>query len=340
MLLRFGGGLVHKNWVQHTGLPEAQGLYDPAYEHDACGVGFVAHVKGQPLARHRPAGAAGPHQPGASRRVRLRGEHRRRRRHPASRCPTGSSAAKRPPRLDLPPAGALRRRPGVPPREPTARRSQGAVRADRPRGGAAGARLARRADRDSALGASARRRRAGRSSMFVGRGEAATPGRRRATPLRAEAVRHPQARRARRSTRCLPRSASASTSSSLSSRTLIYKGMLDAEPDRGHVPRPGRSGDGVGARARAPALQHEHVPVVAARAPVPLHRAQRRDQHAARQHQLDEGARGAARVATCFGDDLHEDPADHPRGRQRHARSSTTCSSCSSWPAARCRTRC
>ena len=27
--------------------PEAQGLYDPANEHDACGVGFVAHIKGQ-----------------------------------------------------------------------------------------------------------------------------------------------------------------------------------------------------------------------------------------------------------------------------------------------------
>ena len=26
--------------------PAAQGLYDPAYEHDACGVGFVAHIKG------------------------------------------------------------------------------------------------------------------------------------------------------------------------------------------------------------------------------------------------------------------------------------------------------
>ena len=25
----------------------AKGLYDPAYEHDACGVGFVAHIKGQ-----------------------------------------------------------------------------------------------------------------------------------------------------------------------------------------------------------------------------------------------------------------------------------------------------
>ncbi len=29
------------------GLPPAQGLYDPAHEHDACGMGFVASVKGQ-----------------------------------------------------------------------------------------------------------------------------------------------------------------------------------------------------------------------------------------------------------------------------------------------------
>ena len=28
------------------GLPEAQGLYSPTHEHDACGVGFVAHIKG------------------------------------------------------------------------------------------------------------------------------------------------------------------------------------------------------------------------------------------------------------------------------------------------------
>src|SRR5437762_9391358 len=30
-----------------TGLPPAQGLYDPAHEHDACGVGFVVDVKGR-----------------------------------------------------------------------------------------------------------------------------------------------------------------------------------------------------------------------------------------------------------------------------------------------------
>jgi glutamate synthase (NADPH) large chain len=30
-----------------TGLPKAQGMYNPENEHDACGIGFVAHIKGQ-----------------------------------------------------------------------------------------------------------------------------------------------------------------------------------------------------------------------------------------------------------------------------------------------------
>ena len=29
------------------GLPPARGLYDPAFEHDSCGVGFIAHIKGE-----------------------------------------------------------------------------------------------------------------------------------------------------------------------------------------------------------------------------------------------------------------------------------------------------
>ena len=32
--------------MDQTALPHRQGLYDPANEHDACGVGFVAHIKG------------------------------------------------------------------------------------------------------------------------------------------------------------------------------------------------------------------------------------------------------------------------------------------------------
>ena len=33
--------------IQSTGLPKPQGLYDPANERDACGIGFVANIKGQ-----------------------------------------------------------------------------------------------------------------------------------------------------------------------------------------------------------------------------------------------------------------------------------------------------
>ncbi|HKO88330.1 MAG TPA: glutamate synthase-related protein [Burkholderiales bacterium] len=33
--------------MDHSALPPRQGLYDPANEHDACGVGFIAHIKGR-----------------------------------------------------------------------------------------------------------------------------------------------------------------------------------------------------------------------------------------------------------------------------------------------------
>ncbi|MAK55062.1 MAG: glutamate synthase subunit alpha, partial [Pusillimonas sp.] len=33
--------------ASRIGLPRAQGLYNPINEHDACGVGFVAHIKGK-----------------------------------------------------------------------------------------------------------------------------------------------------------------------------------------------------------------------------------------------------------------------------------------------------
>ncbi|SVD48346.1 uncharacterized protein METZ01_LOCUS401200, partial [marine metagenome] len=29
------------------GLPSKQGLYNPVHEHDACGIGFVVHIKGE-----------------------------------------------------------------------------------------------------------------------------------------------------------------------------------------------------------------------------------------------------------------------------------------------------
>ena len=38
-------GDLYMNNVRN--LPAKQGLYDPQFEHDSCGVGFVAHIKGK-----------------------------------------------------------------------------------------------------------------------------------------------------------------------------------------------------------------------------------------------------------------------------------------------------
>ena len=59
----------------------------------------------------------------------------------------------------------------------------------------------------------------------------------------------------------------------------------------------------LGAGAGASALLDQHLPVLAARAPLSLHRPQRRDQHRARQRQLDGGA-AASMASPLFGTDI------------------------------------
>ena len=68
--------------MTHPLQPGKQGLYDPQYEHDACGVGFVVDLKGRKSHDIVAKAIRHPRQPGASRRLRLREQHRRRRRHP------------------------------------------------------------------------------------------------------------------------------------------------------------------------------------------------------------------------------------------------------------------
>lgn len=36
-----------KQTIQNVGLPEKQGLYDPKFEKDNCGIGFIASIKGE-----------------------------------------------------------------------------------------------------------------------------------------------------------------------------------------------------------------------------------------------------------------------------------------------------
>ena len=52
--------------------PAAQGLYDPANEHDACGVGFVAHIKGKKIHAIVEQGLHDPEEPHPPRRGGLR----------------------------------------------------------------------------------------------------------------------------------------------------------------------------------------------------------------------------------------------------------------------------
>ena len=53
-----------------TGRPGRTGLYDPAYEHDACGVAFVARLDGAPATRRSRRAIDGAREPRAPRRRR------------------------------------------------------------------------------------------------------------------------------------------------------------------------------------------------------------------------------------------------------------------------------
>ena len=103
---------------------------------------------------------------------------------------------------------------------------------------------------------------------------------------------------------------------SLSGRTIVYKGLLLAPQIANFYPE--LSDPEVVQRAvpGAPALLHQHVSDLAAGAPVPLHRPQRRNQHPARQRQLDARAPVGARVAAVRR--RHQEAVPHhPARRQR-----------------------
>ena len=86
-----------------------------------------------------------------------------------------------------------------------------------------------------------------------------------------------------------------------SSRTMVYKGMLPRPQLRALLPRPARRATAQRAGDRPLALLDQHVPELGARAPVPLPRPQRRDQHAARQRQLDARPRERSCESELFG---------------------------------------
>jgi hypothetical protein len=123
----------------------------------------------------------------------------------------------------------------------------------------------------------------------------------------------------------------------LSSKTLVYKGMLNAD-QLGPMFADCAIRTSSRRSRSCTSVQHEHVSVLAACASVSLHRAQRRDQHAHRQHQLDARPRGLLQ-SSVSASDLEQAPSVIREGGQRHGDRSTTCSSSWSMTVDRCRTR-
>ena len=113
---------------------------------------------------------------------------------------------------------------------------------------------------------------------------------------------------------------------------------------RAVLPRPVRRALRVQPRPGPLPVLHQHVPVLAAVAPVPLRRAQRRDQHRAGQQELDARPRGDARVPADPGVEVgpgHRAAVpDHRPGRLGLRARSTSAWNCSTSAAGRCRTRC
>ena len=305
------------------------GLYRSSYEHDACGIGALAHLKGQRshamLDDALSALVNLEHRGGTG----LGAQHRRRRRRavpdPAPLLPQGSPEVRA---SFLARRGRLRRGHALLParrrprasRDGEARRSRRAARSC----GHPADVLARGACRPAATSVRPRRRAcppscrrscaAPPTSTLVGDFERKLYVCRRTIEQRRRRQR--RRLRARSSTCCSmscahdrvqghawwPRRCAASS-----------RDLNDAAVETSHG-------------ACALALLHEHHAVSWERAhPEPLHRPQRRDQHAARQHQLDTRSRAETVQRRSLGADLRAGAAHHQSARARTRRSSTTC---------------
>ena len=198
--------------MTHPMHPPKQGLYDPRYEHDSCGVGFVVDLKGRKSHDIVEQAMQILRQPGAPRRLRLRDEHRRRRRHPdadAARLPgaasaTGSASACRRRATTASAASSCR------PTPPTAARVEELFEQIVREEGQTFLGWRDVPVDHSPLGQTARAAEPVIRQVFIGRGAAAGPARR--PGLRAQALRHPQPRRERRPRSRTSASAGCSTS--------------------------------------------------------------------------------------------------------------------------------
>ena len=282
-----------------TGLPSPQGLYDPRYEHDGCGVGFIVDLKGRKshqLVRdgltalvnldHRGAcGCENNTGDGAGILIQVPHEFL------VSRCQALGIALGAPESYGV---GHFFASPD-PAQQQFGKEIFESIVAEegqvflgwRP------------VKTDNApLGASARGR-----AQDVPRPGGKGTGDPRCGCLRAQALRDPQAVRVEIEESGLD-DHKYFYFSSLSCRTLVYKGMLTPGQVGVYLRRrPGRSAAPKRDLHVPFAVLHQYVSELATGPSLPHDLAQRRDQHPARQHQLDAGAEA------LFASELYE-PGD------------------------------
>ena len=331
--------------MQYSATPAPQGLYDPQFERDACGVAAVADIKGRRSHSivnngvtalinldHRGAAGADPAVgDGAGILIQV----------PDELLPGGRRLRRC---RSAPTRGTARRTPSgwrsCRPTERAARRGQGDRRPDRRGGGPEllGWRPVPTDPVGSGVGQMALDVMPAFEQLFL-----AAPGRRRTAHCRSASTWTGSSTR--------PASGSSTTPRSLTgerARRLLrvavqpdhrLQGHADHRAAAGVLRRHHRRADDERDRDRALPVLHQHLPGLAAGPPVPLHRAQRRDQHRPRQPQPDARPRGDAGLQADPRRPGQGVPDLHP-GRARTRRRSTRCSSCCTWAAAPCRTRC
>ena len=264
-------------------LPPRQGLYDPALEHDACGVNFIVHMKG--LRSHDIV------QQGIGALCNL--QHRG---ASGSEVNTGDGAGillQIPDRFlravvgfALPAEGSYATGIAFLPTDPA--KADEAVDAVEKIAASEGLRVLGWRDLpfdDSMIGSTAAAVEPSFRQVFLaGDGLMHESLERRAYIVRKR-IEHEVGTPGRRGRRLLP-------------EPVVPHPRLQGDahhaPAGRVLPRPARRAGRVGAGAGALALLDQHLPVLAAGPPVPLHRPQRRDQHRAGQPQLDAGPRGPA----------------------------------------------
>ena len=274
------------------GLPAPQGLYDGTHEHDACGVAFVADMNGRAShgivvkaltalrnLEHRGAQGAEP-ETGDGAGILIQVPHAFLREVVDFELPAARAYAVGTAFL---PADDEAERDAIAAIE----RIAGGGVADRPR-------LARAAHRHH-------RRRRDR------------PGRHAAVPSAVRRRVDGRARDGARTPRLLPAQAGRARGRRLLPVAVQpHAGLQGHAHDRSArdvLPGPGRRAGDQRPRPGAQPVLHQHLPELAAGPSLPLHRAQRRDQHRHGQPQLDAGPRGAAAQ--------HDDPR-RPRAAVSH----------------------